>query len=161
MSAARTDNRAPAAEALDALVSTFLSSVSFEPGHRPDYDRIRHLFIDRGLLIKNVAGATETLSVAEFIAPRLAMVDEGVLTSFVERQVSATTYIFGAVAHRQSVYTKSGVQRGEKFAARGVILTQFVDTDGTWRISSMTWDDERPGLALEDQVPQAAAEWVG
>jgi hypothetical protein len=139
------------APALDALLSTFFSSVSFNEGERPDYDAVRALFIKRGLLIKNIAGATEVLSVDEFISPRQAMVDEGVLTSFLEKQVSATTSVFGAVAHRMSVYTKSGVQHGEEFAARGVILTQFVDTDGTWRISSMTWDDERPGLVVGDQ----------
>jgi hypothetical protein len=138
-----------AVPALDALMSTFFSSVSFEHGQRPDYDGIRRLFIDRGLLVKNVAGATEALSVDEFIAPRLGMVDEGALTDFTETEVSATTFVFGAVAHRVSVYTKSGIQHGTAFTGRGVILSQFVDTDGTWRISCMTWDDERPGLVLE------------
>jgi hypothetical protein len=150
MTVSQGDHQAPALAALDALVSTFLASVTFQEGQRPDYDRIRHLFIDRGLLVKNIAGATEALSVDEFIAPRLAMVDDGVLTSFAEKEVSATTYVFGAVAHRMSVYTKSGMQRGEELVARGVILTQFVETDGTWRMTSMTWDDERPGLVLED-----------
>jgi hypothetical protein len=137
--------------ALDALMSTFFASVSFERGQRPDYDGIRPLFIDRGLLVKNVAGATEALSVDEFIAPRRAMVDNGALTAFTEEQVSATTFVFGAVAHRVSVYTKSGTQHGKAFSGRGVILTQFVDTDGTWHICSMTWDDERPGLVLANQ----------
>jgi hypothetical protein len=134
--------------ALDALMSTFFSSVSFEEGRRADYDGIRPLFIDSGLLIKNVAGATEVLSVDEFIAPRRAMVDEGALTDFTEEQLSETTFAFGAVAHRASVYTKSGTHQGTTFTGRGVILTQFVETDGTWLISSMTWDDERPGLVL-------------
>jgi hypothetical protein len=32
--------------------------------------------------------------------------------------------------------------------ARGAISTQFIRTPDGWRMSSMAWDDERPGLAL-------------
>jgi len=136
--------------ALDDLMSAFLASVSFEPGGRPEYDRIRPLFIDRGLLIKNVGGATETSDVEEFISPRSELVSSGALSQFLEREEASTTSIFGAVAQRRSVYSKSGVQNGEAFAARGIIFTQFVETAGTWRISSMIWDDERDGLALDE-----------
>lgn len=135
---------------LDKLMSEFLASVSFEAGERPEYDRIRTLFIDRGLLIKNIGGNTETSDVDEFIAPRLELVNSGALTQFLELEEAATTSIFGAVGHRWSVYSKSGVQNGEAFAARGIILTQFVETAGSWRISSMAWDDERAGLTIDD-----------
>jgi hypothetical protein len=132
------------------LVRRFLASVSFAPGERPDYDAIPALFIDRGLLIKNVAGATEISTPAEFIAPRRALVDSGELTEFVEQETAASTAVFGAVAHRLSHYTKSGTQGGSAFSARGIILTQLVETPDGWRMSSMTWDDERAGLDLAD-----------
>ncbi|WP_028644404.1 hypothetical protein [Nocardioides sp. URHA0020] len=147
------ENSGPvASESLDALMAAFLSSVSFASGHRPDYDGIRALVIDAGLLIKNVGGQTEASTVEEFIAPRLRLVDDGILTEFREEEVSTETLVFGTVAHRWSVYAKSGVQGGTAFSTRGVILTQFVETYGGWRISSMTWDDERPGLTLADMV---------
>jgi hypothetical protein len=139
-------------QSLDELMAAFLSSVSFANGQRPDYDGIHRLFIDTGLLIKNIGGETETSTVPEFIAPRLSLVNDGVLTEFREEEVSAETVVFGSVAHRWSVYVKSGVQDAAAFSARGVILTQFVETRGSWRISSMTWDDERPGLTLGDIV---------
>jgi hypothetical protein len=132
------------------LMRRFLASVSFSPGERPDYDAISSLFIERGLLVKNIAGATEISTTAQFIAPRRALVDSGELTTFLEEEISASTTVFGGVAHRLSEYAKSGVQNGSEFRARGIILTQFVETPDGWRISSMTWDDERPGLALSD-----------
>jgi len=36
----------------------------------------------------------------------------------------------------------------QQLVARGAISTQFVRTPGGWRIGSMAWDDERPGLEL-------------
>ena len=136
--------------ALAELMAEFLASVSFEAGERPKYDRIRALFISRGLIIKNIGGDTETSDVDQFISARLELVNSGALTQFVEVEEAATTSIFGAVGQRRSVYSKAGIQDGMAFAARGVILTQFVETAGTWRISSMTWDDERSGLTLDD-----------
>jgi hypothetical protein len=52
------------------------------------------------------------------------------------------------VAHRFSAYSKRGTQHGVSFEARGMISTQFILTEAGWRISSMAWDDERPGLSL-------------
>jgi hypothetical protein len=60
-------------------------------------------------------------------------------------------FIDGDVAHRMSTYAKRGVRDGAAFAARGVISTQFVRTTDGWRMSSMAWDDERPGLPLPER----------
>jgi hypothetical protein len=135
---------------LAALTAAFFNAVSFEPGERPGYDTIRDLFIERGLLIKNV-GAPDIATVDEFIAPRQALVDSGELTAFEERELAHITEVFGNIAHRTSTYSKSGVQAGRWFEARGVISTQFVMTEDGWRMSSMAWDDERPGLTLPER----------
>jgi hypothetical protein len=136
---------------LAALTAAFFDAVSFAPGERPAYDAIRGLFIAQGLLIKNV-GSAEITTVDEFIAPRRALVDSGELTEFKEGELSATTAVFGNVAHRMSAYFKRGVQGGVRFHARGMISTQFVLMPAGWRMSAMAWDDERPGLTL----PQTA-----
>ena len=135
---------------LAALTAAFLDAVSFEPGERPAYDAIRDLFIEQGLLIKNI-GEPEIATVDEFIAPRQALVDSGELTEFEERELSARTEVFGNVAHRMSTYSKSGTQGGRRFEARGVISTQFVFTPNGWRMSAMAWDDERPGLVMPNR----------
>ncbi len=128
---------------LERLMRAFLAAVSFQPGERPDYDAIRTLFIDGGMLIRNTGDAPEVTSVDEFIAPRRALVDEGALTAFFEGELDAVIEIFGTVAHRFSGYEKRGTQNGVSFEARGAISTQFVRTPDGWRMSSMAWDDER------------------
>ena len=59
--------------------------------------------------------------------------------------------IFGNVAHRFSAYKKSGTSNGVALEAQGMITTQFINTPGGWRMSTMAWDDERPGLSIFDQ----------
>jgi hypothetical protein len=135
---------------LAALTAGFFDAVSFAPGERPDYEAIRDLFIAQGLLIKNI-GEPEIATVDEFIAPRQALVDSGELTEFEEGELAQVTELFGNVAHRMSTYFKRGVQGGVRFEARGVISTQFVFTPSGWRMSSMAWDDERPGLVMPDR----------
>ena len=137
---------------LDALASAFFEAVSFEPGGAPLYQNIHGLFITAGLLIKNTASTPEISSVAQFIAPRQVLVDSGALTRFKEWELSETTQIFGNIAHRYSAYGKAGTQDGKAFEARGVISTQFVRTPQGWKMSTMAWDDERPGLALPAEL---------
>jgi hypothetical protein len=128
---------------LARLTAAFFAAVSFEAGERPDYDAIHSLFIPRGLLIRNTGDAPEVTTVAEFIAPRAALVEAGTLTEFYEGELSAVDEAFGTVAHRFSAYEKRGVQNGTAFAATGAISTQFVLTPDGWRMSSMAWDDAR------------------
>jgi hypothetical protein len=88
--------------------------------------------------------------VEEFIAPRLQLVESGQLTAFTETELSHATDLFGNVGQRLSAYAKSGTQDGAEFAAHGVISTQFIRTPQGWRIASMIWDDERPGLSVAE-----------
>lgn len=134
---------------LDRLAGAFFRAVSFEPGESPRYHEIFGLFVERGLLIKNVGASPEIASVRSFIEPREELVRSGTLTRFEEHELSESTAIFGNVAHRFSVYAKSGTSGGASFATRGVVSTQFVHTPDGWKMSAMAWDDERPGLSVE------------
>ncbi len=136
---------------LKRLTDGFFGAVSFEPGEAPSYANIYELFIKTGLLIKNSGATPEISSVNQFIEPRQATVNTGELTRFHEAELSESTEIFGNVAHRFSAYVKSGTSTGVPFEVRGLVSTQFVLTPMGWKISSMAWDDERPGLALPKQ----------
>ncbi len=67
---------------LKRLMDAFFAAVSFASGSRPDYERIRELFIGQGLLIKNSEQTPEISTIDEFIAPRQRVVAAGELTSF-------------------------------------------------------------------------------
>ncbi|WP_437683456.1 hypothetical protein [Sorangium sp. So ce131] len=135
----------------ERMVADFFRSVSFEEGEKPNYKHIHELFIEGGKLIKNSLDTPEISSVDEFIDSRQKSVDAGDLTSFREIERAAITEVFGNIAHRLSTYEKRGRLKGKQFEGRGVISTQFIKTPSGWRMSSMAWDDERPGLTLPDR----------
>ena len=142
---------------LKRLTDAFFRAVSFELGQKPAYAKLYELFVEPGLLIRNSGPTPEIASVAAFIRPRQATVDAGQLTRFHEAEIAATTDVFGNVAQRFSAYTKSGTLNGQPFQARGMVTTQFVCTPAGWKMSSMAWDDERPGLELPEPYASAAA----
>jgi hypothetical protein len=136
---------------LRRLMEEFFGAVSFDSGERPAYEGLPGLFIDGGRLIKNSGDVPEISTVDQFIAPRQAMVDSGALAYFREVEDGEITEVFGNVAHRFSRYDKRGMMDGVPFEAAGMISTQFIRTPNGWQISSMAWDDERPGLAIPDR----------
>ena len=136
---------------LKALTDQFFRAVSFETGQRPAYATIRELFMVDGKLIRNSSELPEISSVDDFIASRQRMVDSGALTSFEEVETAETTEVFGNIAHRFSTYAKRGTMQGEAIEGSGVISTQFIRTPNGWKMSSMAWDDERPGLVIPDR----------
>ena len=134
--------------ALKAVMDEFFQAVSFDTGQTPAYATIHDLFIDDGKLIRNSGEVPEISSVDEFIASREQAFGSGALTSFEEVEIAERTEVFGSVAHRLSTYTKRGTMDGEAIEGAGVISTQLVRTPAGWKISSMAWDDERPGLDI-------------
>jgi hypothetical protein len=137
---------------LKTLIDAFFGAVSFATGRTPAYTRIRDLFIDGGKLIKNSATPPEISSVDTFIATRQRQIDSGALTSFEEVETNEVTEVFGNIAHRFTTYEKRGTVDGERIQGRGVISTQFIHTPGGWKMTSMAWDDERPGLAIPGRL---------
>jgi hypothetical protein len=137
--------------AIEQIFGAFLRAVSFERGQQPSYGDLPGLFIAGGTLIRAISDVPEIATVDEFIAPRQATVDSGALEWFEEVEVAQITEVFGNVAHRLSTYEKRGLLNGSTIDARGAISTQFVRTEDGWRMSSMAWDDERPGLTLPER----------
>lgn len=134
--------------AIGALLRRFFAAVSFPSGGIPDYPRLHDLFTAEGRLIRNTTEMPQDLNVNEFVLDRQRLFEAGELTSFQEAELTGHTDIFGRIAHRLSAYEKRGVLDGVPFAGRGVISTQFIHDPTGWKISSMAWDDERPGLII-------------
>ena len=71
---------------------------------------------------------------------------------FSEVELAHEAIVFGNVARVTSVYeftreTANGTQRG-----RGVNFFTFIQQDGRWKIMSIVWDNERPGLSLPESL---------
>jgi hypothetical protein len=140
-------SEADAVQVVD-LLHRFFAAVSFAEGSAPKYEQLAELFAADGRLIRAGAEGPQNLRVDDFVADRRRLLADSGLTSFHESEIAGRTDIFGHVAHRLSTYRKNGVLPGGAFEARGVISTQFVKDHRGWTISSMAWDDERPGLTI-------------
>lgn len=136
---------------IDTITANFFKSVSFKEGEKPPYENLHELFIASGLLIRNSGTFPEISTVSQFIEPRQKMVDSGELTAFEEKETAEITEIFGNVAHRLSTYEKYGINRSGAIEGRGIISIQFIKTGDGWKMSSMAWDDERPGLTIPER----------
>lgn len=136
---------------LDQLVHTFFALFSVREGRKVDLSIINELFIPEGLIVKNVGSPPEIYSLQQFIEPREKMLNEGILLDFKEEELSEKTEIFGNVAHRFSLYRKTGILSGVNFETRGMKTIQFINTPKGWKISSLAWDDEREGLVVPDE----------
>lgn len=135
---------------IDALTTDFFKAVSFLAGEKPAYSNLYTFFIESGQLIKMSSVEPEISTINQFIEPRQRMVDSGELLAFREVETAEITEIFGNVAHRFSTYEKYGTNPGGNFEGRGIISTQFIMIGSEWKISSMAWDDERPGLTIPE-----------
>lgn len=133
---------------LEMLIAEFFRAVSFGTGEAPAYGKILALFVPDGKLINNGSVIPEVSTIDQFIASRRQTVDSGTLTSFKENETAEITEIFGNVAHRFSTYTKRSTVDGVAVEGRGLISTQFIRTPSGWKITSMAWDDERPGFSI-------------
>lgn len=143
-------------EALDRVVARFFAAFVSSDRGETRLESIVSLFLPEAVIIKG-CGAIEVYSLESFIAPRQKRLNDGTLLQFEEHEVSETTAIFGDVAQRFSVYQKSGVLAGKPFQERGVKTFQFVRASAGWKIASLAWDDERPGLAIpENAMPRGA-----
>jgi hypothetical protein len=134
--------------AIDALVRGFFGLFSNRGGVRPDLRALFELCIPETIISKCVSSAPEVMSLEAFIAPREALLSNGTLTDFEERETAHHTQVFGNVAVRSCTYTKSGVLNGVPFDARGAKVFQFIKGPRGWRISAVAWDDEREGFRL-------------
>jgi hypothetical protein len=143
------EGHAEAKAEIDQLIASFFEAFG-NRGGRPSLANVRELLVREGLIAKCVASTPEISTLEDFITPRQELLSGGSLTGFEEVETSETTQVFGHIAHRLSIYQKSGVLHGTSFVIRGVKSFQLLETPAGWRILSMTWDDEREDFSLEE-----------
>src|SRR6478735_9448698 len=135
--------------AIDELVRAFFDLFTNKGEVALNLDAIFELCIPEAIISKCVGSAPVVSSLEAFIAPRQALLSDGTLTDFQEVEVAQRTQILGNVAQRACTYGKSGVLNGVRFETRGVKVFQFIGCAEGWRISAVSWDDEREGFSLD------------
>ena len=142
-------------QAIDELVQAFFNLFTNRSGATPNLRAIFELCVPEAVIASCANAAPKVTSLEAFIAPREALLSDGTLTDFHEVEVTQQTQIFGNVAQRCCVYGKSGILNGARFSTRGVKLFQLIRRPEGWRITAVSWDDERDGFSLDamDSTP--------
>lgn len=134
--------------AIDRVVCIFFLSFNNQDGKLANLDGLTNIFVPNGVIVRTCGEPPAVLNLADFIAPRDALLNGGELEDFSEEELWERTDIFGSVAHRLCLYRKSGVLSGKRFATKGMKSIQLVNTESGWKISSIAWDDERRGVSF-------------
>ncbi|MCB9378744.1 MAG: DUF4440 domain-containing protein [Holophagales bacterium] len=132
-------------EEIGALIAEVYEVISGPAGER-DWERFRSLFAHGARLMparRRERGQTlEVLSPEEYAATRAPLFRQ---SPFFEREVARELGIFGDIAHAWSAYAGRFSVDGPE-ALRGLNSFQFHRGDDGWRIVSLLWDTERPGV---------------
>lgn len=133
-------------------IAALYDSISFPPGGKPDWARLRSLMVTHSQLIPvrlATPAGLRILALDEFIrlsddtfaGPPYAT------TGFCERQIAAKVVEFGAIAHVFSSYESLSWDRATRFG-RGINSIQLYDAEGAWRCLNIFWDAEKDGLTI-------------
>ena len=143
---------------IDSVLSALYASVSHDEASSPNWERMRGIFLQVGMLIppKNPRSELFTVldvdgfeqRVKESIASTKAKGDP---TSFFEKEISRRTDCFGNVCQVFSTYESRRAPTDEKPFVRGINSIQLVNDGHRWWIASVAWDQERPDNPIPPQ----------
>lgn len=151
----RRDAAAENPWSVDAVLSALYGALTFPEGGEPDLALFRSLYLPDALCVRvNPDDSVNRWDIGGFIASFRERLRNGSIKSFHESEISRTEDAYGLLARARSVYRKGINISDPKAMMRGVNELQLVCRDGRWRVSSIAWMDERPGLPLPD-------EWLG
>jgi hypothetical protein len=131
------------------------------PPEQRDWDGIRHYYHPQARLVLTGVNPDGSPFVSVFTLDayieNVRQVLDGV--RFSEVEVAQESVVFGNVARLTSVYEYTRQSAKETVRGRGVNFFTLVRDAGQWRVMSIVWDNERPGLALPPEVysPRAAS----
>lgn len=122
------------------------------PHDQRDWDSVRPLFHPRATVVRTGLDDAEqpfalVMSYDEYIANVTDLL-EGVHFSEIELRQDVT--VFGNVARLASVYEYSYQSETANNSGRGVNFFNLVNDGDGWKIMSIVWDNERPGVSLLD-----------
>lgn len=145
----KTEMVSPDDAAIQKAVNDAYAWISFKKGTKPDYEKIHDYFIPQAILINFSSDSMVALNVDQFVAVYKDLVERGQIQSFYEEELFGKTDQFGHVAQRLSTY-KTYINTMDSVSERGVNSFQLVKTPAGWKVSSIIWDIEKPGLPIPE-----------
>ena len=142
------------AASVDAVIRALYETISHDPGGRPDWERMRPLFVAGARLIPPAAqdGVPIQLTVDEFTERvESALKDRGGSKGFQEVEISRCEESYGRVVHAWSTYESRRTSTDASPFARGINSIQVVRTSGGWRIVTVLWDAETQDAPIPER----------
>jgi Domain of unknown function (DUF4440) len=135
------------------LTRALYAVVSAAPGQR-DWDAIRHYYHPQARLVRTGLNPDGTPFVSVFTLDTYIENVRQTLecVRFSEVEIAQESVVFGNVARLTSVYEYTRQTERESVRGRGVNFFTLVHDAGQWRVMSIVWDNERPGLSLPPEV---------
>lgn len=127
---------------IDALIARFYAAFDNRGARLPLAADLRAMFVEGANVKRASPDGIETWTVEEFIAPRVTLLQEGMLMEFHEWEVEAQTTLVRNFASRRSIYRKTGSMSGTDFQGGGTKLIQLCRVDSRWLITSILWEDD-------------------
>ena len=144
-----------------AMTQALYQVVSAPPAER-NWDAVRAFYHPEARLVRTGVNPDGTpfvsvFSLDAYIENVRQLLDAD--TRFSEVEVAQESVVFGNVARLTSVYEFTWQSPKESRRGRGVNFFTLVRERGQWRVMSIVWDNERPGLSLPPEVyaPRAAS----
>jgi len=139
-------------DSIQALIDELYALIS-GPGEKPrDWARQRQLFMPGTRMIRTRIDGQgqpqpEILQLEDY-GENYEQLMGG--RDFHEIEIRNTIQIFGRVAQVFSVYEAFSDAEHQQRLKRGVNVIQLYRFDAGWKITAMAWDDERPGLRVDE-----------
>jgi len=138
---------APDEAAIKKAVDDAYAAISFKQGETPNYDSIKFAFIPQAQTINYIGDTAQILSIDDFVKAFKNYVETSKIQSFTEQEIYGRTDEFGNIAQRISTY-KNYVNSLDVVKERGVNSFQLIKTPQGWKVSSLIWNVEKPGLSI-------------
>ena len=135
--------------AIKKAVDDAYAAISFTNGQPPRYDSIKYFFIPQAQLINFITDTAQILSIDDFVKAFKIYVESTKIQTFYEQEIYGRTDQFGNIAQRISSY-KTYINSPDIVKERGVNSFQLIKTPQGWKVSSIIWNVEKPGLNIPD-----------
>ena len=142
-------------ENIDRTVDAVYAAISGPAGQERDWDAMRALYLPHARLTAIRADGIESCTLKEYIASKR---DFLVANGFSEGTLVNRILLYGDIAHVWSSYSGDWTEPdGTKGATRGINSFQLMrQPDDSWRVLSILWQVEMPGLPLPADMETAA-----
>jgi hypothetical protein len=132
-----------------AMINEDYAMLSGPPGPRP-YNRVKHHYHPRATMVRTgVDEGGKPFATVMSVDDHHADVDRKLAdVAFVEEEIDHQCEVFGSIARVRSIYRSVYGTGAAAREGRGVNFYNLVRVDGVWKIMSIVWDNERPGLKL-------------